>query len=124
VALALVTGAAILAHAGIVAPTAPETTLAGEIAGDINAAITTYLDWPDGTGEDRYGDPIPARAATADELAELVIIARFAAAEDWSRRAAPFGVTGYSDATGAAIRVARDPLEAVRPRLERYRSLR
>ena len=123
-ALALIDGPALLVHVGITAPTAAQTARAAAVAAEINAAVTHGLDWPDGLGIDRYGDVIPARTATADELLELVEIALTAAGEDWARRSAPFGVTGYSDATGSAIRVARDPLESVRPRLDRYRSLR
>lgn len=122
--LTLIDGPAVLAHVGIAAPSATETARSLEVAAAANAAISVVLDWPDGTGLDSEGDPIAARVATADELAELEEIARLVAAEDWARRSAPFGVTGYSDATGAAIRVARDPIESVRPRLARYRSFR
>ena len=43
-----------------------------------------------------------------------------AGVEAYKRREAVFGITGYVDLQGAAIRVARDYLEAQRPILDRY----
>jgi hypothetical protein len=120
----LIDAAAVLAYVGKASPTAEDTTRAGAIAATINAAITTRLDWPDGTGEDRYGVAIPARVATADETAELTEAALIAAAELWARRSAPFGITGYSDADGAAIRVGTDPILSVAGMVDRHRSYR
>lgn len=52
--------------------------------------------------------------------AELVIAARFAGVEAFKRREATFGLTGFVDLQGAAIRIARDYLEAVAPIIARY----
>jgi hypothetical protein len=52
--------------------------------------------------------------------AELVLAARFAGTEAYKRREAAFGLTGFVDLQGAAIRVARDYLEAVAPIVARY----
>jgi hypothetical protein len=41
--------------------------------------------------------------------------------EAYKRREAPFGVTGFADLEGAAVRVARDSLEGVKPGLARWR---
>jgi hypothetical protein len=43
-----------------------------------------------------------------------------AGVEAYKRREATFGLTGYIDLQGAAIRVARDYLEAVAPVIARY----
>lgn len=52
--------------------------------------------------------------------AELTTAALNAGVELYKRREAPFGPTGYVDIQGAAIRLARDYLEAVAPILARY----
>jgi hypothetical protein len=51
---------------------------------------------------------------------EVVWLASMAGVEAYKRREAVFGITGYVDLQGAAIRVARDYLEAQRPILARY----
>ena len=51
---------------------------------------------------------------------EIVWLASMAGVEAFKRREAVFGITGYVDLQGAAIRVARDYLEAQRPILARY----
>jgi hypothetical protein len=51
---------------------------------------------------------------------ELRLAARLAGIEAYKRREATFGVTGYVDLQGAAIRVARDYLEAASPIIARY----
>jgi hypothetical protein len=52
--------------------------------------------------------------------AELRLAARLAGLEAYKRREATFGITGYVDLQGAAIRVARDYLEAAAPIIRRY----
>jgi hypothetical protein len=52
--------------------------------------------------------------------AELRLAARLAGIEAYKRREATFGITGYVDLQGAAIRVARDYLEAAAPIIRRY----
>jgi hypothetical protein len=51
---------------------------------------------------------------------ELRLVARIAGIEAYKRREATFGITGYVDLQGAAIRVARDYLEAAAPVIARY----
>jgi hypothetical protein len=52
--------------------------------------------------------------------AELNVALRIGGAEGYKRREATFGLTGYADLEGNAIRVARDYLDGVRPLIERY----
>lgn len=52
--------------------------------------------------------------------AELIWSAMSAGVESYKRREATFGLTGYVDLQGAAIRIARDYLEAAAPILARY----
>lgn len=56
---------------------------------------------------------------TAD-YPELEWSALTAGVEAYKRREAAFGLTGYVDLQGAAIRVARDYLEAIAPLIARY----
>lgn len=52
--------------------------------------------------------------------AELRYAALGAGVEAYKRREATFGITGYIDLQGAAIRIARDYLEAMAPLIARY----
>jgi hypothetical protein len=52
--------------------------------------------------------------------AELRWGALGAGVESYKRREVTFGLTGYIDLQGAAIRVARDYLEAIAPLIARY----
>jgi hypothetical protein len=52
--------------------------------------------------------------------AELTWAALMAGVEAYKRREATFGLTGYVDLQGAAIRVARDYLESIGPIIARY----
>jgi hypothetical protein len=52
--------------------------------------------------------------------AELRYAALGAGVEAYKRREATFGLTGYVDLQGAAIRIARDYLEAMAPLIARY----
>ena len=64
---------------------------------------------------------VDARARSADAPpAELAGRALGAGVERYKRREATFGLTGYVDLQGAAIRVARDYLEAIAPIIARY----
>jgi len=54
------------------------------------------------------------------DFPELVVAARAAGVEAYKRREAVFGLTGYVDLQGAAIRLARDYLEGVAPLIARY----
>ncbi len=51
---------------------------------------------------------------------ELVYAALGAGVEAYKRREAAFGLTGYVDLQGAAVRIARDYLEGVAPLIARY----
>ena len=103
-----VTGAQVLAFVGITSPSADETDWSDACAAAVDAAITSRLNGG------IVPDPSPA-------LDEITVAARLAAAEAYKRKEATFGVTGYSDIQGAAIRVARDYMEGVRPLLDRWR---
>jgi hypothetical protein len=106
--VAWVDGAAILAQVGIATPSAEETAWADACADAIDAGIDARLD---GSAVDAdYPELYP----------ELTWAALIAGADAYKRRETPFGVTGYADLTGAALRVARDPLEAIAPIIGRY----
>jgi hypothetical protein len=75
-------------------------------AAAVNAGIDARLE-----GAVYVSPPLPA---------ELTWAALTAGVEAYKRREATFGITGYVDLQGAAIRVARDYLEAIAPQLERY----
>jgi hypothetical protein len=106
-----VDGPAVLLYVGALSPIAPDDAAYAEsCAASVNAAVDTYLDQPEGwTPSERC-------------RAEVCQAARIAAADLYKRREAPFGLTsGYTDMAGVALRVARDPLEGVRPMLDRWR---
>jgi hypothetical protein len=108
----LLDGAAVLGHVlGAATPTADQTTRAQDIADAINAEVTTALDWP------------ADRVATVPEVADLTELAKLAAADLWNRRDAKFGfVPGFGGDSGALARVGRDPIETIRPALNRRRA--
>ena len=104
---AWVTGAAILTQVGNAAPSADDTAWADACAAAVNSGVDARLgivfaDLP----EEAEGEVAPA--------------ALVAATEAYKRREAPFGVTGYVDLSGSAVRVARDWLAAVQPQLDRW----
>lgn len=99
-----VTGADILAGVGNDNPTPEDTEWADASAAAVNAGFDKALEGA------TYPDPAP----------ELDWSARVAGMETYKRREATFGLTGYVDLQGAAIRIARDYLEAQRPILARY----
>lgn len=100
-----ITGAAVLEFVGITAPSAGEATWADAVAGAVNAGVDQRLN----------GATVPPEG-----VPELATAALLAGGEAFKRRSAPFGVTGYSDLSGVAIRVARDYLEGVRPLVDRW----
>jgi hypothetical protein len=106
-----VTGAAILAQAGVTSPATGDVEWSEACAAAVSAGFDARLVdavWP--------GPPIEPPVLPA----ELTWSALTAGVEAYKRREATFGITGYVDLQGAAIRVARDYLEAVAPILERY----
>lgn len=55
----------------------------------------------------------------SNAFSELRVAARLAGAEAYKRKEAIFGVTGFADMQGNAIRVAKDYLEGMRPIINR-----
>lgn len=100
-----VTGAAILAQAGNTAPAAADVEWADACASAVSAGIDLRLDGM------LVLEPLPS---------ELTWAALVAGVEAYKRREATFGLTGYVDLQGAAIRVARDYLESIAPIVARY----
>ena len=108
---AWVTGAAILTQAGVKAPAPADSEWADACAAAVSAGLDSRLD----------GATWPTPPIEPPELpAELIWAALTAGVEAYKRREATFGLTGYVDLQGAAIRVARDYLEAIAPIVERY----
>jgi hypothetical protein len=108
-----VTGPAILAHWNVRVPTPEDSEWAALCASAVNAGIDRRL-W-DAALVNPLSDPPDVTL-----YAELHYAALIAGAEAYKRREAAFGVTGYSDLQGIAIRVARDYLESVSPIIARY----
>jgi hypothetical protein len=106
--MAYVTGAEVLTFVGASAPSADEEAWADACAAAVESAIT-----------ERLGGAVIADPSGA--LDELKVAARIAAAEAYKRKEAIFGVTGFADLQGNAVRVARDYMDGVRPIVDRYR---
>lgn len=102
-----VTGAQILTFVGAKTPTAEDTEWADMVASAVVSGMTVRLN----------GAVIVSPSPAEDELNAALLIG---GAEGYKRREATFGLTGYADLEGAAIRVARDYLEGVRPLIDRY----
>jgi hypothetical protein len=105
-----VSGASILVQSGAytdASAASPADALWAEAcAAAVNAGFDARLDGA------AYAEPtLPA---------ELSWAALGAGVEAYKRREAAFGLTGYVDLQGAAIRVARDYLESVAPIIARY----
>lgn len=96
----------ILERAGVKVPSPEDSEWASVCADAVNAGFDVAL-------EDAIyvAPPLPA---------ELLWAASVCGVETYKRREATFGLTGYVDLQGAAIRIARDYLEAQRPILARY----
>lgn len=103
-----VTGVETTTFAGISAPDADEQAWAAACAAAVQAAI-----------ESRLNGAVIADPSLAFD--ELRVAARIAAAEAFKRKEATFGITGFADLQGAAIRVARDYMDGIRPLVDRYR---
>lgn len=111
---AWVTGDEILVASGAYPDPSSATPADSEWAGLVADAVSGGFDvrlsgavWP---------MPLPL----GELPAELVAHARIAGVELYKRREATFGLTGYVDLQGAAIRIARDYLEGIAPVLARY----
>jgi hypothetical protein len=102
------TAAVILARSGASASPPPDDLEFAELcAGAVNAGLDHALEGATVTGSEP----------------ELLWLASMAGVEAFKRREAVFGITGYTDLAGAAIRVARDYLEAQRPVIARYATI-
>lgn len=99
------TGSDILAFVGVKTPSTEESAWADACAKAVLSGITVRLNGASIT------NPPPD---------ELQVAATLAGAECYKRREATFGLTGYADMEGAAIRVARDYLDGVKPLIDRY----
>jgi hypothetical protein len=106
-----VTGAAILTHAHNRAPSPEDSEWADLVASAVNAGLDHRLE---GT---TWLNPL---IAPPPQPPELAMVALNAGTEAYKRREAVFGLTGYVDLQGAAIRIARDYLEAQAPIIARY----
>jgi len=104
-----VTGAAILAALGVATPDATDSAWADACAAAVNAGIDARM-----AGVPVIDPPDPGA------YPELTWAATIAGAEAYKRREAVYGLTGYVDLEGAAIRVARDYLEGIAPIIARY----
>lgn len=102
-----VTAAEVLEYAGVKAPTDAETAWAETVAKAVNSGIEVRLN----------GSEVIFPSPAADELH---LAAVYAGGEAYKRREAPFGVTGFEDLEGRAIRLARDYLEGSKPLIDRY----
>jgi len=102
-----VTGAQILTFVGNKTPATEDTEWADAIAKALTSGLTV-----------RLNGAVIADGSIAED--ELNVALRLAGAEGYKRREATFGLTGYADLEGAAIRVARDYLDSVRPQIDRY----
>lgn len=109
-----VTADAILGAVGITSPAPDDSAWAEACAAAVNAGIDTRM-------RSLPVDPPPAALDPA-AYPELTFAATVAGAEAYKRREAVYGLTGYVDLEGAAIRVARDYLEGVAPIIARYAS--
>jgi hypothetical protein len=63
------------------------------------------------------GAVIESPSGAEDELNVALLLA---GAEGYKRREATFGLTGFADLEGNAIRVARDYLAGMQPLVDRY----
>lgn len=116
---AWVTADAILVQSGAYADPSAATPADSAWAQACAAAVSGGFDvklagaW----GVDVDGLPLPAPDPPP---AELEVAALSAGVECYKRREASFGLTGYVDLQGAAVRIARDYLESVAPLIARY----
>jgi len=102
-----VDAATILARAGATGEPSPDDAEWAQLCADaVNAGLDARLEGA------LYVSPPPPP--------ELVLVAQLAGVEAFKRREAVFGLTGYADLAGAAIRVTRDYLDSYAPIIARY----
>jgi hypothetical protein len=101
------TGAHVITFVGVKNPTQDQIDWADAVAKAVLSGANVRLN----------GAIIASPSEAEDELNVAILLA---AAEAYKRREATFGLTGYSDLEGNAIRVARDYLNGVAPLIDRY----
>jgi hypothetical protein len=101
------TGVQILTFVGNKQPTAEDIEWADAVALALIAGLTVKLN----------GAVIASPSMAEDELNVALMIG---GAEAYKRREATFGLTGYADLEGNAIKVAKDYLDGVKPLIMRY----
>jgi hypothetical protein len=101
------TGAHVITFVGVINPTQDQIDWADAVAKAVLSGANVRLN----------GAIIASPSEAEDELNVAILLA---AAEGYKRREATFGLTGYSDLEGNAIRVARDYLTGVAPLIDRY----
>lgn len=105
-ALAL-TGAEVLSFVGVKVPTPEQTAWADMVAAAVVSGVNVRLN----------GAVIVSPSDAENELNVAILLA---AAEGYKRQEATFGLTGYADLEGNAIRVAKDYLTGMAPLIDRY----
>ena len=101
------TGTQVLTFVGVKTPATDDTTWADAVAAALVAGLTSRLN----------GAVIVDGSGAEDELNVALLIG---GAEAYKRREATFGLTGYADLEGSAIKVAKDYLDGVKPLINRY----
>jgi hypothetical protein len=107
--LELVSGTQILEQLRVTVPLPEDRTWADVCAGAVNAGISA-----------RLADAPLVNPPPPELYAELSWAALTAGTEAYKRREAIFGLTGFVDMAGAAVRVSRDYLDSVAPIIARY----
>jgi hypothetical protein len=100
-------GAKILTFVGNKNPETEDTEWADMVAKALVSGMTQRLN----------GAVIASPSGAEDEINVALLIG---GAEGYKRREATFGLTGYADLEGNAIRIARDYLDGVKPLIDRY----
>jgi hypothetical protein len=100
-------GAAILTFVGNKNPEQEDTDWADMVAKALVSGMTQRLN----------GAVIASPSGAEDEINVALLLG---GAEGYKRREATFGLTGYADLEGNAIRIARDYLDGVKPLIDRY----
>jgi hypothetical protein len=101
------TGAQILTFVGNKVPNSDDIAWADSLANALVSGLSVRLN----------GAVIDSPSGAEEELNVALLIA---GAEAYKRREATFGLTGYADLEGSAIKVAKDYLDGVKPLIDRY----
>lgn len=101
------TGADVLSFVGNKQPSDEDTAWADKVAAALISGLTHRLN----------GAVVVSPSPAEDELNVALLIG---GAEGYKRREATFGLTGYADLEGGAIKVAKDYLDGIKPLIDRY----